>query len=41
MKQLNLRDVIQFIEENIDVFHQKRYESINKLKIYIWTLLSH
>jgi len=33
MKQLNLKDVTQFIEENIDVFHQKRYESINKLKL--------
>ena len=33
MEQLNLHDVTQFIEENIDVFHQKRYESINKLKL--------
>jgi len=33
MKQLNLKDVTRFIEENIDIFHHKRHELFNKLKL--------
>lgn len=33
MNQLNLTDVTQYVEDNIGVFHQKRIERLNKLKL--------
>jgi Type II restriction endonuclease EcoO109I len=33
MKQLNLKDVTQYVEENIGIFHQKRIASLDKLKL--------
>ena len=33
MKQLHLNDVINYVEENIGTFHQKRIESINSLNL--------
>lgn len=33
MKKLNLKDVTQYVEDNIGTFHQKRIESLNKLKL--------
>ncbi|MBD0333369.1 MAG: cytosolic protein [Chitinophagaceae bacterium] len=33
MEQLNLRDVSQYVEENIGVFHQKRIAGLNLLKL--------
>jgi len=33
MKPVNLNDVIQYVENNIGVFHQKRIERLNKLKL--------
>lgn len=33
MKQLNLRDVTQYVEENIGTFHQKRIAGLNDLKL--------
>ncbi|MDR1652115.1 MAG: cytosolic protein [Prevotellaceae bacterium] len=33
MKKLNISDVTQYVENNIDYFHQKRYDAINKLKL--------
>ncbi|HYM93934.1 MAG TPA: PmeII family type II restriction endonuclease [Chitinophagaceae bacterium] len=33
MKQLNLKDVTQFVEENIGNFHQKRIAGLNDLKL--------
>jgi len=33
MKQLNLNDVTQYVEQNIGTFHQKRIESLNELKL--------
>ncbi len=33
MKNLNLDDVALYVEENIGVFHQKRIQSINNLKL--------
>lgn len=33
MKKLKLDDVIQYVEENIGTFHQKRIEGLNKLKL--------
>jgi endonuclease III-like uncharacterized protein len=33
MKQLNLKDVTQYVEENIGTFHQKRIASLDKLKL--------
>ncbi|MBN2394941.1 MAG: cytosolic protein [Candidatus Atribacteria bacterium] len=33
MKKLNLRDVTQYVEDNIGTFHQKRIDSLNKLKL--------
>lgn len=33
MKQLNLKDVTQYVEENIGTFHQKRIEGLNGLKL--------
>ena len=33
MEELNLKDVCQYVEEHIGVFHQKRMQSIDKLKL--------
>ncbi|HHB79861.1 MAG TPA: cytosolic protein [Saprospiraceae bacterium] len=33
MKQLNLREVTKYVEDNIGIFHQKRIERLNKLKL--------
>ncbi len=33
MKKLNLTDVTKYVENNIGVFHQKRIERLNKLKL--------
>ena len=33
MKQLNLKDVTQYVEENIGTFHQKRIAGLNDLKL--------
>ena len=33
MKALSLQDVSLYVEENIGIFHQKRIQSIDKLKL--------
>ena len=33
MNQLQIKDVTQYVEENIGTFHQKRIDSLNKLKL--------
>ncbi len=33
MKKLNLKDVTQYVEDNIGTFHQKRIQSLDKLKL--------
>jgi hypothetical protein len=33
MKQLHLKDVTQYVEENIGTFHQKRIAGLNDLKL--------
>lgn len=33
MNTLNISDVTQYVENNIDTFHQKRYDAINKLQL--------
>ncbi|WP_295623676.1 PmeII family type II restriction endonuclease [uncultured Nitrosomonas sp.] len=33
MKQLNLKDVSLYVEENIGIFHQKRIQSLDRLKL--------
>jgi len=33
MNKLNLKDVTQYVEDNIGTFHQKRIDSLNKLKL--------
>lgn len=33
MKPLNLKDVTQYVEQNIGIFHQKRIQSLDKLKL--------
>ena len=33
MNQLNLKDVTQYVEENINTFHQKRIAGLNELKL--------
>ncbi|MDQ2720391.1 MAG: cytosolic protein [Bacteroidota bacterium] len=33
MKQLNLKDVTQYVEQNIGTFHQKRIAGLNDLKL--------
>lgn len=33
MKQLNLKDVSLYVEQNIGIFHQKRIQSLDKLKL--------
>ncbi|MCW5908292.1 MAG: hypothetical protein KIS94_10555 [Chitinophagales bacterium] len=34
MKKLNLKDVLQYVEQNIALFHQKRIQSIDDLKLH-------
>jgi hypothetical protein len=33
MKQLNLQDVIRYVESNINIFHEKRIKSLDTLKL--------
>lgn len=33
MKNLNLKDVLEYVEENIGVFHEKRIQSLDNLKL--------
>lgn len=33
MKQLNIKDITQYVEENIGTFHQKRIHSLDSLKL--------
>lgn len=33
MKKLNIKDVSKYVEENIDIFHQKRIQSLDGLKL--------
>jgi hypothetical protein len=33
MKKLNISDVTRYVKNNIDCFHQKRYDAIDKLKL--------
>lgn len=33
MKQLNLKDVTQYVEKNIGTFHQKRIAGLKDLKL--------
>ena len=33
MQKLNLADVTNYVEENIGVFHQKRIQSLDSLKL--------
>lgn len=33
MKQLNLKDVSLYVEQNIGIFHQKRIQSLDRLKL--------
>ena len=33
MQPLNLNDVVQYVEENIDTFHQRKAENLKKLKL--------
>ncbi|MCK9220957.1 MAG: cytosolic protein [Bacteroidales bacterium] len=33
MKKLNIKDVTQYVEQNIGTFHKKRIESLNDLKL--------
>lgn len=33
MKKLNLNDVVKYVEKNIGIFHQKRIQSIDRLKL--------
>lgn len=33
MKPLNLKDVTQYVEQNIGIFHQKRIQNLDKLKL--------
>lgn len=33
MEELNMKYVLQYVEENIEIFHQKRIQSIEKLKL--------
>jgi len=34
MKKLNLKEVTQYVENNIDTFHAKRLQALEKLKLY-------
>ncbi|MDR2765218.1 MAG: cytosolic protein [Tannerella sp.] len=33
MEQLNIQDVVQYVESNINVFHEKRIKSLDNLKL--------
>ncbi|MDR2145050.1 MAG: cytosolic protein, partial [Tannerella sp.] len=33
MKQLNIKEVTQFVEANIGIFHEKRIKSLDNLKL--------
>lgn len=33
MKNLNLNDVLQYVEKNIGIFHEKRIQSLNNLRL--------
>src|SRR3989337_1452002 len=33
MKKLNLKDVLQYVEQNVGTFHQKRIQSLDGLKL--------
>lgn len=33
MKKLNLNDILQYVEQNIGIFHQKRIQSLDELKL--------
>ena len=33
MNQLDLSDVLEYVEQNIGVFHQKRIQSLNSLRL--------
>ncbi|MDR0659862.1 MAG: cytosolic protein [Prevotellaceae bacterium] len=33
MKKLNIKDVLQYVEDNIGIFHQKRIQSLDNLKL--------
>ncbi|MFA5588953.1 MAG: PmeII family type II restriction endonuclease [Mariniphaga sp.] len=33
MKEINLNDVVQYVEENIGFFHEKRIQNLNRLKL--------
>lgn len=33
MKKLNLKNVTQYVEENIGTFHEKRIQSLDNLKL--------
>lgn len=33
MKKLNLKDILQYVEKNIGIFHQKRIQSLDGLKL--------
>ncbi len=33
MKKLNTNDVLKYVEKNINIFHQKRIQSLNNLKL--------
>ncbi|MDR1199633.1 MAG: cytosolic protein [Prevotellaceae bacterium] len=33
MKNLNIKNITQYVEENIGIFHQKRIDSLNRLKL--------
>jgi hypothetical protein len=33
MNELNILDIIQYVENNIDNFHQKRYDAISRLQL--------
>jgi len=35
MNELNLKDVVQYVEENIGIFHEKRIQSLDKLELYV------
>jgi hypothetical protein len=33
MKPIQIREIKQYVEENIGTFHQKRYQRLEKLKL--------
>ena len=33
MQQLKINDVVEYVEENIGVFHDKRIQSLDRLKL--------